>query len=107
MGQFFSAPVELALKYTYYDLRARWGPEGFRLLEQAVQEGDADTCCLLVPVPIRPGVYLAEPQFPRGQAHATLRTRRHHHRNLNRSALRDYEQKAGALHAFGGPPGGI
>lgn len=107
MGQFFSAPVELALKYTYYDLRARRGPEDFRLPDQAVQEGDADACCLLVPVPIWPGVYLAGPQYPCGRAHATFRTRRHRHRNLDRSALRDYEQKAGALHAFGGPPGGI
>lgn len=47
MGQFFSDPVERALKCIYYDLRAGRGQEGFRLLEQAVQDGDADACCLL------------------------------------------------------------
>ena len=29
MGRFFSDPVERALKYIYYDLRARRGQEGF------------------------------------------------------------------------------
>ena len=38
MGRFFSGPVERALKYIYYDLRAQRGQEGFRLLEQAVQD---------------------------------------------------------------------
>lgn len=47
MGQFFSDSVEQALKYIYYDLRSGRGQEGFRLLEQAVEEGDADACCLL------------------------------------------------------------
>ena len=47
MGQFFSDPVEQALQYIYYDLRAGQGQEGFRLLQQAVQNGDADACCLL------------------------------------------------------------
>lgn len=47
MGRFFSDPVEQALKYIYYDLRARRGQEGFRLLEQAAADGDADACCLL------------------------------------------------------------
>lgn len=47
MGQFFSDPVERALKCIYYDLHAGRGQEGFRLLEQAVQDGDADACCLL------------------------------------------------------------
>lgn len=47
MGKFFSDPVEQALKYIYYDLRAGQGQEGFRLLQQAVQDGDADACCLL------------------------------------------------------------
>ncbi len=47
MGRFFSEAVERALKYIYYDLRAQRGQEGFRLLEQAVQDGDADACCLL------------------------------------------------------------
>ena len=47
MGRFFSDPVERALKYIYYDLRARRGQEGFQLLQQAVQDGDADACCLL------------------------------------------------------------
>ena len=47
MGKFFSDPVEQALKYIYYDLCARQGHEGFRLLQQAVQDGDADACCLL------------------------------------------------------------
>ncbi len=47
MGQFFSDPVERALKYIYYDLRAGQGQEGFRLLQQAAQDGDADACCLL------------------------------------------------------------
>ena len=47
MGQFFSDPVEQALQYIYYDLRAGQGQEGFRLLQQAVQDGDADACCLL------------------------------------------------------------
>ena len=47
MGRFFSDPVELALKYIYYDLRARRGQEGFQLLQQAAQDGDADACCLL------------------------------------------------------------
>lgn len=47
MGQFFSDSVERALKYIYYDLRSQRGAEGFRLLEQAVNAGDADACCLL------------------------------------------------------------
>lgn len=47
MGRFFSDPVERALKYIYYDLRAGQGQEGFRLLQQAAQDGDADACCLL------------------------------------------------------------
>ena len=47
MGRFFSDPVERALKYIYYDLRARRGQEGFQLLQQAVRDGDADACCLL------------------------------------------------------------
>lgn len=47
MGQFFSDRVETALKYIYYDLRAGRGREGFQLLQQAVQDGDADACCLL------------------------------------------------------------
>ena len=47
MGRFFSDPVERALKYIYYDLRAGRGQEGFRLLEQAAETGDADACCLL------------------------------------------------------------
>ena len=47
MGRFFSDPVERALKYIYYDLRSRRGQEGFQLLQQAVQNGDSDACCLL------------------------------------------------------------
>lgn len=47
MGQFFSDRVETALKYIYYDLRAGQGQEGFHLLQQAAQDGDADACCLL------------------------------------------------------------
>ena len=47
MGRFFSDRVETALKYIYYDLAAGRGREGFQLLQQAVQEGDADACCLL------------------------------------------------------------
>ena len=47
MGRFFSDPVERALKYIYYDLRAGRGQEGFHLLQQAVADGDADACCLL------------------------------------------------------------
>ena len=47
MGQFFSDSVERALKYIYYDLRSQRGAEGFHLLEQAVDAGDADACCLL------------------------------------------------------------
>lgn len=47
MGRFFSDAVEQALKYIYYDLRGGQGQEGFRLLQQAVQDGDADACCLL------------------------------------------------------------
>lgn len=47
MGRFFSDPVEQALKYIYYDLCAGRGQEGFQLLQQAAQEGDADACCLL------------------------------------------------------------
>lgn len=47
MGCFFSDRVETALKYIYCDLRAGRGLEGFRLLQQAMQEGDADACCLL------------------------------------------------------------
>lgn len=47
MGQFFSDSVERALKYIYYDLRSQRGAEGFCLLEQAVDAGDADACCLL------------------------------------------------------------
>ena len=47
MGQFFSDPVERALEYIYYDLRAGRGQEAFQLLEQAVQDGDADAYCLL------------------------------------------------------------
>ena len=47
MGRFFSDRVETALKYIYYDLRSGRGQEGFRLLEQAVADGDADACCIL------------------------------------------------------------
>ena len=47
MGRFFSDRVETALKDIYYDLAAGRGEEGFRLLQEAAQEGDADACCLL------------------------------------------------------------
>ena len=47
MERFFSDRVETALKYIYYDLAAGRGQEGFQLLHQAAQEGDADACCLL------------------------------------------------------------
>ena len=47
MGRFFSDRVETALKYIYCDLRTGRGQQGFRLLQQAVQDGDADACCLL------------------------------------------------------------
>ena len=47
MGRFFSDRVETALKYIYYDMGAGRGQEGFQLLQQAVQDGDADACCLL------------------------------------------------------------
>ena len=66
MGRFFSDPVERALKYIYYDLRARRGQEGFQLLQQAVRDGDADACLSAGPVPVRTGVHLAGAQFPRG-----------------------------------------
>ena len=47
MGRFFSDRVETALKYIYCDLAAGRGQEGFQLLQQAAQDGDADACCLL------------------------------------------------------------
>ena len=47
MGRFFSDRVETALKDIYYDLAAGRGQEGFQLLQEAAQEGDADACCLL------------------------------------------------------------
>ena len=47
MGRFFSDRVEMALKDIYYDLTAGRGHEGFQLLQEAAQEGDADACCLL------------------------------------------------------------
>ena len=47
MGRFFSDRVETALKDIYYDLAAGQGQEGFRLLQEAAQDGDADACCLL------------------------------------------------------------
>lgn len=47
MGRFFSDPVEQALKDIYYNMSAGRGQEGFRLLEKAVADGDADACCLL------------------------------------------------------------
>ena len=47
MGRFFSDRVETALKDIYYDLAAGRGHEGFQLLQEAAQEGDADACCLL------------------------------------------------------------
>ncbi len=47
MGQFFSDPVEQALQYIYYDLQVRRGQDGFHLLQQAAEAGDADACCLL------------------------------------------------------------
>ena len=39
--------METALKYIYYDMGTGRGQEGFQLLQQAVQDGDADACCLL------------------------------------------------------------
>lgn len=39
--------METALKYIYYDMGAGRGQEGLQLLQQAVQDGDADACCLL------------------------------------------------------------
>lgn len=47
MGEFFSDEVEQALEYIHYDLCSGQGQEGFRLLEQAVEAGDGDACCLL------------------------------------------------------------
>ena len=47
MGRFFSDRVETALKDIYYDLAAGRGEEGFQLLQEAAQDGDADACCLL------------------------------------------------------------
>ena len=64
MGRFFSDPVEQALKYIYYDLRARRGQEGFQLLEQAVKDGDADACCLLARCLYGPEYTWPGHQFP-------------------------------------------
>lgn len=47
MGRFFSDKVETAIRYIYYDLGAQRGQEGFRLLQEACREGDADAYCLL------------------------------------------------------------
>lgn len=48
MGRFFSDPVEQALEYIYYDLRAGKGAKGMLLLKKAVSAGnDGDACCLL------------------------------------------------------------
>lgn len=47
MGRFFSDKVETAIPYIYYDLGAQRGQEGFRLLQEACREGDADAYCLL------------------------------------------------------------
>ena len=47
MGHFFSDKVETAIRYIYYDLGAQRGQEGFRLLQEACREGDADAYCLL------------------------------------------------------------
>ncbi len=110
MGRFFSDPVEQALKYIYYDLRAGRGQEGFQLLQQAVQDGDADACCLLGPVPVRTGVHLAGPQFPRGRAggrraDAPLRAGRQRHRGAAVPALRRDGPAAGPGHAHDAPGG--
>ena len=47
MGRFFSDKVETAIRYIYYDLGTQRGQEGFRLLQEACREGDADAYCLL------------------------------------------------------------
>ena len=47
MGRFFSDKVETAIRYIYYDLGAQHGQDGFRLLQEACREGDADAYCLL------------------------------------------------------------
>ncbi len=47
MGMFFSDKVEKALHDIYYDLAAGRGQEGFQLLQEACNEGDADAYCLL------------------------------------------------------------
>lgn len=48
MGRFFSDPVEQALEYIYYDLRAGKGAKGILLLKKAVStDSDGDACCLL------------------------------------------------------------
>lgn len=47
MGRFFSDKVEQALQCIYYNLAAGRGQEGFKLLQEACAEGDADAYCLL------------------------------------------------------------
>ena len=47
MEHFFSDKVETAIRYIYYDLGAQRGQEGFRLLQEACREDDADAYCLL------------------------------------------------------------
>ena len=47
MGRFFSDPVEQALTYLYYDLRAGQGARAMVLLEEASVWEDGDASCLL------------------------------------------------------------
>lgn len=110
MGQFFSDPVERALKYIYYDLRAGRGQEGFQLLQQAAADGDADACCLLARCLYGPEYTWPGHNFPQDERAGDELMRRsvlggQRHRGAAVPALRRDGPAAGPGHAHDAPGG--